>query len=415
MATNILESIGSLFTPNVVSQLSGFIGGNTDQTKSAVTSILPALLGGLIQKTSTPSGSSEIMNLLKNGNFGATNLNNLGSIFEGGSKDQFNGLINAASPVLDSLFGNKLDNMTNAVSKSSGLNSISTSSVLGFLASIVMSFIGSKVTTDNLDSNGLSSMLSGQKNFLSGLIPAGLSSILGFSSLDKTGGVTDAGGSGFKKFLPWLLAIIAAILLLWWWKGCDKNKTTVTKKIDSVKSETKKVDANEIQAPKTGDSMMDSLYANLGKFIVKKLADGTEIIIAAKGIEGNLIQFIEDKTKVADKETWFSFDRILFETGKSNLRPSSALQLANIAAIMKAYPNVEIKIGGYTDNTGNPQANMKLSQERANEVMSELVKLGVPAARLKAEGYGEQFPVATNDTPEGRAQNRRIDIRITKK
>ena len=82
---------------------------------------------------------------------------------------------------------------------------------------------------------------------------------------------------------------------------------------------------------------------------------------------------------------------------------------------MKAYPNVEIKIGGYTDSTGNADANLKLSQDRANAVMAELVKLGVPAARMKAEGYGSKFPVAPNKTPAGRSKNRRIDIRVTKK
>ena len=55
------------------------------------------------------------------------------------------------------------------------------------------------------------------------------------------------------------------------------------------------------------------------------------------------------------------------------------------------------------------------SQGRANSVMEELVKLGVPEARMKAEGYGDQYPVASNDTPEGRAKNRRTDIRVTKK
>jgi len=76
---------------------------------------------------------------------------------------------------------------------------------------------------------------------------------------------------------------------------------------------------------------------------------------------------------------------------------------------------VAIKLGGYTDNTGNPQANQKLSADRANTVMNELIRLGIDPARLAAEGYGEQFPVAPNDTEAGRAQNRRIAVRVTKK
>ena len=74
-----------------------------------------------------------------------------------------------------------------------------------------------------------------------------------------------------------------------------------------------------------------------------------------------------------------------------------------------------IKLGGYTDNTGDPQANLRLSQQRADAVMADLVKLGVDAGRMKAEGYGQEHPVADNSTEEGRAKNRRIDIRVISK
>jgi outer membrane protein OmpA-like peptidoglycan-associated protein len=83
--------------------------------------------------------------------------------------------------------------------------------------------------------------------------------------------------------------------------------------------------------------------------------------------------------------------------------------------ILKAYPTVHLKIGGYTDNVGDPAANFKLSDERAKSVRNEMIKMGVEPSRLLAEGYGEQYPVASNDTEEGRAQNRRIAVRVTKK
>src|SRR5262249_32007068 len=70
-------------------------------------------------------------------------------------------------------------------------------------------------------------------------------------------------------------------------------------------------------------------------------------------------------------------------------------------------------VGGYTDNTGDPGANQKLSQDRATAVFTELVTLGVPAQRMSAEGYGQQYPVADNSTDSGRAQNRRIALRVT--
>jgi len=82
---------------------------------------------------------------------------------------------------------------------------------------------------------------------------------------------------------------------------------------------------------------------------------------------------------------------------------------------MKAYPQVTLIIGGYTDNTGAADANLKLSQQRAANTMDEIIKSGIDAQRLEAKGYGEQYPVADNATEEGRAKNRRIDILVTGK
>lgn len=423
MAVNLLELSKSAISPDIISKLSGLLGDDSIKVQSAVKNTLPAILGSLISKTSTDSGASEVLKLIKDGGYDGNILNNLDTSLL--DKNKFYGIINGATNTLSSLLGGNLKEVTNLISKESGVSSNSSSSILGFLSAIIMSLIGKQVIGNGLNANGLSGLLTGQKSFLAGLIPSGIAGLLGLAGLNKiTSNVKEykekieeeAKGGGFKKLLPWLLIGLGALLLFFLWKSCNKDTAPVVKKTDSVKTDiTKKIEQTFVAAPKTGDVEMDSLYASLGKFTLRKLADGTEIIIAEKGVEFNLIAFIEDKTKMADKETWFSFDRILFETNKSALRPSSELQLANIAAIMKAYPNVEIKIGGYTDNTGNPKTNLKLSQDRANSAMTELVKLGVPEARMKAEGYGDQYPVASNDTPEGRAQNRRTSVRVTKK
>ncbi len=147
-----------------------------------------------------------------------------------------------------------------------------------------------------------------------------------------------------------------------------------------------------------------------------KLDNGLELNIAANGnpIEVGLIDFISSG-KPVDKTTWFDFDRLLFETGKSTLQPESQDQLKNVSEILKAYPAVNIKLGGYTDNTGDANANLKLSSDRAKAVEEELVRMGVDTQRIDSEGYGDQYPVGDNTTEEGRAQNRRISIRVTAK
>ena len=159
----------------------------------------------------------------------------------------------------------------------------------------------------------------------------------------------------------------------------------------------------------------DFVY-DLGAMGKLKLADGNEITVGGNSAEKKLVDFITDANKGVDKTTWFTMDRLYFETGKTTLKAASQEQLKNIAAILKAYPAIELKLGGYTDNSGDSAANVQLSADRATIAKDELVKLGVASARLSAEGYGAQFPVCeANDTKECKAQNRRIDVRVTKK
>ena len=137
--------------------------------------------------------------------------------------------------------------------------------------------------------------------------------------------------------------------------------------------------------------------------------------IPRNGDAARLLAFIRDPSKGVDGTTWFDFDRLSFNTNSATLRPESRAELGNIAAVLKAYPNVHIQIGGFSDNRGNSQHNLKLSQDRANRVMGQLVALGISPDRLEAQGYGEQSPVADNSTAAGRARNRRASIRVTQK
>ena len=148
-----------------------------------------------------------------------------------------------------------------------------------------------------------------------------------------------------------------------------------------------------------------------------KLSSGFELKGAKDGVEAQLIKFLEDTTKVVDKTTWFNFDRLTFKVGGSELDLDvSNPQLANVVEILKAFPKASLKLGGYTDNTGDAAKNKQLSADRAVAVKNALVKLSVAETRLEAEGYGAEHPVCpANDTDECKAQNRRIAIRVTAK
>ena len=107
----------------------------------------------------------------------------------------------------------------------------------------------------------------------------------------------------------------------------------------------------------------------------------------------------------------FVLQGVTFESGSASLTPDSYQVLDEVARSLMAYPEVRVEIQGYTDSVGKASANLALSQKRAESVRQYLVNAGIDPGRLTAKGYGEEGPVASNSTPSGRAQNRRIEFR----
>ncbi|HMP91920.1 MAG TPA: OmpA family protein [Phnomibacter sp.] len=156
----------------------------------------------------------------------------------------------------------------------------------------------------------------------------------------------------------------------------------------------------------------------VGDTVALKLPDGSFLKVGERSTENRLLKFLANKAMLVDTadktKGWITCDRIFFETGKAGLTIESQQQITNIANILKAFPAAEVKIGGYTDNTGDSAVNQRVSQQRADMVLQALKAAGASNATA-AEGYGPLWPLASNETPEGRAINRRVDIRVTKK
>jgi len=106
--------------------------------------------------------------------------------------------------------------------------------------------------------------------------------------------------------------------------------------------------------------------------------------------------------------------KIQFNTGKTEITDEAATILANVAGIMKEYPNAKFVVEGYTDSVGREESNLKLSEGRAASVEKYLEGLGIENSRLTSKGYGEANPIADNGTRSGRAQNRRVEIKLVK-
>jgi outer membrane protein OmpA-like peptidoglycan-associated protein len=104
---------------------------------------------------------------------------------------------------------------------------------------------------------------------------------------------------------------------------------------------------------------------------------------------------------------------VLFDTGQHTLKPGAREKLATVAGILLAYPDLSLEVDGHTDNVGDDDYNQSLSERRAESVRGYLVQQGIPSTAIAAFGYGESQPVASNNIPAGRQQNRRVELVVS--
>lgn len=144
------------------------------------------------------------------------------------------------------------------------------------------------------------------------------------------------------------------------------------------------------------------------------LPNGATLSLRKDSLNYNLAKFLAGKDDTEVPRT-FVFDHLNFMSGTTQLTPASMPTLRDLASILKAYPSVEVRLEGHTDNVGDAETNATLSFNRAEGVKALLVKSGIASKRLATAGFGQDRPVAPNTTEEGKARNRRLELVVLKK
>jgi len=405
MASSILDGVLGLVTPEMKQALAARLGESPVAVQSGLGTAAAATLAGLVSKAGDSSFLNQIISLVS-GSSGQGILNSLSSL---GSSGPSSSVADIASRFLPMVFGGQSNMVTNMLSQRAGVSSSAASTLLQSAVPLILGFLAKLHSAGSLSTGSLSNMLKADAPNLQNYLPSSF-----FSSLSSTAsGLTDRAAMAERavadkaKGTNWMaiVGVLVALLAVWLVYRALSGSSVNTKPVTDAAS----------NAATSVSNTANAAWASLGAFFKTSLPDGTQLNIPQYGVENKLISFLNDSSRPVDKDTWFDFDRLLFDTGSATLQPASDDQLKNIAAIMKAYPNVKIKIGGYTDTTGDAAANLKLSQDRANTVMAQLVSLGVASDRIEAQGYGSDHPVADNSTDEGRQKNRRISLRVTQK
>lgn len=426
MALNIIDLIKGQLGPALVSQAATQFGESESGISKAISGLLPAIVGGLANNADKPGVIDAIT--------GAGSGGILGDLL--GSTTN-NSLI---TTVLTSIFGDKIGGIVNAISTFSGIRNTSSSSLLNMVTGATLGSVGKYAQDNNLGASGITSLLRDQKDVVSSLLPAGLSlaslgvgNMFGNHDTDKVkvtsfdqpavevnrAGEThvtstptnNEGGSIWKWLLPLILLGLAA-----WFLWNNYNKKPADESIITT-------DSTVVVSDSSANMVNDSASMNMP---VREMTDidlnGTMIKGYPNGMEASMINFLKSDSykNAADdealKNTWYNFDNVNFKMNSSTeLEPGSAGQLQNLAAILKAYPDAKINIGGYTDKVGDATVNKDISQKRANYIKSELGKLGVANQIVDAKGYGSEFAtVPAEASNDERAVDRKMAVRFTK-
>ncbi|MGB6083804.1 OmpA family protein [Moheibacter sp.] len=217
------------------------------------------------------------------------------------------------------------------------------------------------------------------------------------------------------KLQKGILAVLVGSSLIFTACKCEKKEGIAV----APAEDTLRIDTNADDLPASKLDADGNYIYDIGNNTEIALPDGGKIEVGENSTENKLFGMLNNANfTVSDDKTqgWVTLDRVYFATGNSQLTPNSEAQVANLITLLKAFPNASIKVGGYTDSTGDAAVNQRVSTERAKAVADKIIAGGVDASRIESEGYGAQhFVCPANDTDECKAQNRRVDIRITKK
>lgn len=366
MTDSLLAQLSSIVKPATMAEIATHLGVPEQSATRGVALSAGTAFAALANKAGDPDAMRQVIETASR-----TPVDAIASgVSAGQLADPTSSLMSTGRNFLSSLFGGRTSWVADLIGREVGLGSGATSTVMALGANALLSFIGRRVRSDGLTGSSLASLLSNEAPGLRKMMPAAFGDAFATHStesgrtLDTTPVVAQTVRKERSSWAPWLTA--AAILLAgtWLWHGLHRPRFVPV--------------VVPVAVPATRTV-------------------GTSGVIATTPIER------------------FNFDRMLFDTGSARLRPEANAQLRSAAEMLKAHPNTNVKIEGFTDNVGSAAANLKLSQERANSVRNALIAMGVAPDRLTAEGSGEANPVGDNTTAAGRAMNRRITMEVTQK
>lgn len=451
---NLLVELKQTIGKEIIQKVAVLVGEKEEKVSVAIEGLIPTIVGGLMKRVSNEAGANTLMNVIQKGNHDGSILKEIGNIIQ--NKDKFSELCSTGGGLVSMLLPDKKSSIATMISQFAGVRNSSATSLLALVTSLVVGKLGNVVKNQNLDKFGLANALLDEKSILLDETPESLQprmiDVLGLSTFmsqeikpiqyaaagpiktsttqtqSTSKAPADSVSYSTKEYdeeggftLPsWLLPAVGIAVVLgglgyflstYDWSNLSAGSTSQedTTQIEQVTNAAIDTTINNDTAKI--DSSANA--ASVDKQVSISLPSGEQMSLVEGGFNHSFTKYLTDSSSKAGRV--FTFDHLNFESNTTNLVAGSEKTVTDLAKIMTAYPRVQVKLTGYTDNTGDSLMNKKISIKRAFAVRNLLVGAGISDIRIDFAGKGSANPIASNTTEEGKAKNRRLEMRVIKK
>ncbi|MBP6411302.1 MAG: OmpA family protein [Pseudarcicella sp.] len=456
---NLLAELKEIFTEEIVTKIATLVNENEQKTQKAIDSLLCTVVGGLIKRSTNESGATTLINVISKGNYNDEVIHQLKSTLQ--SKEAFLDFTTKGNSLVSMLLPDKKSSIANIISEHSSIRNSSATSILALVMPVILSKLGGEINRSGLNKEGIANFLYQQRDSLINetaeefrfkmVDTIGLSSILSqdakiitypTATPAKTTSFTNRvvepeskkpevkysvkdyseNTSEPKSFPKWILPTVLSLAVVgvggYFAYNYDWSNLTKTNYVEVADTIQTKIDSSVTKIDSSAIANADTTTAATSESAAPKevslsLPDGESIDVTEGTFNYNFVKYLQDSTSKPLKT--IIMDNLNFEMNTSNLIEGSQKTVDDFTKIMKAYKRLQVKLIGYTDNSGDTLVNKKLSMKRAVEVRSLLVLNGIDRNRIDMDGKGPFNPIAPNDTEEGKQKNRRIEVKVIKK
>ena len=382
---NVMDMTRSPLMGEIFQKISSWINESPESVKRGFESAVPLSMAGLAESASTQEGAQALLATIKRGEYPHLDAAELGRTMTNPASAAE--VARSGEGFLSKLFGSKTSGAVDGVANSAGVSPSSAAKLLGLAAPLVMGFIGKRAVSSNMDASGLRGFLAGQRTQIASALPGPLGSLFGRKPTRAVADPETVTGrraiaetheiaaptrkSGVGRWLLLGLMAAAALAFLVSRRG-GRREVPISREVQSQ-------------------------VAALTERPQSLMAGGVAALSTALDGSGALPKR-------------FVLSELKFRTDSAEVDPASASVLDEVAQVLSAHPGARIRVEGHTDNTGVRQANLTLSQQRADSTRGYLMEKGVPGDRIEATGFGPDRALSPNDTEPGRAENRRTEI-----